>query len=134
MDINIKKTVSENISKFRKQINMSQKEFASKLGVTPSRVSNWEAGTNMMDVDMLFRICDVLGVSINDMYGVYPDADIRLSFDEQSVIKKYRDLDEHGKHMVDVVLLEEHQRCLLEKDIRMCKEKYGENRALSKDA
>ena len=109
--IDIKKNIATNITKYRKERGLTQKELASKLGVVPSRVSNWENGTNSMDINTLFKICHILSVSINDIYGVYPDADFSLSYDEQTFIKKYRTLDEHGKDMVDVVLEKEFDRC-----------------------
>ena len=110
--IDIKKNIATNITKYRKERGMTQKELALKLGVVPSRVSNWENGTNSMDINTLFKICNILSVSINDIYGVYPDADYSLSYDEQLFIKKYRTLDEHGKDMVNVVLDKEYDRCL----------------------
>lgn len=36
--------IGENISRFRQNQNMTQEEFASRLGVTPQAVSKWERG------------------------------------------------------------------------------------------
>lgn len=109
-NIDIKKNIAVNIAKYRKERNMTQKELAARLGVIPSRVSNWENGTNSMDINTLFEICSILSVSINDMYGVYPEANLSLSYDEQLHIKKYRSLDSYGKDMVDTVLDKEYAR------------------------
>lgn len=106
----IKKTISTNITRYRELSGMTQKELAQKLSVTPSRVSNWEQGANCPTIDILFKVCEVLGVSINDIYGVYPEAKIRMSYDEIERIKKYRVLDEHGKEMVDFTLQKEWER------------------------
>ena len=38
----IKKNISTNITKYREKANLSQKELATKLNTSPSRVSNWE--------------------------------------------------------------------------------------------
>lgn len=103
-DDTIKKTICKNITKYRKLAGLSQKEFAKKLGAAPSRVSSWETGANSTDIDTLFKICDILDVSINDMCGIYPDANILLSYLEQDHIKKYRALDPHGKETVDIAL------------------------------
>ena len=115
-DETIKINISRNIQKYREQSGMSQKEFAKKLGVAPSRVSNWETYANCPSIDILFDVCDVLGVSINDIYGIYPDSNFTLSFDEQSMIKKYRDLDSHGREMVDFTLLKEWERSVSNKE------------------
>lgn len=109
-DDSIKRNISKNILKFRELSGLSQKEFAQKLGVTPSRVSNWEQGANCPTIDILFDVCNVLGVSINDIYGVYPDANFSLSYDEQTTIKKYRALDDHGKEIVNLILDKESKR------------------------
>lgn len=106
----IKKTISTNITRYRELSGMTQKELAQKLNVTPSRISNWEQGANCPTIDILFKVCEVLGVSINDIYGVYPEAKIRMSYDEIEHIKKYRVLDPHGKEMVDFTLQKEWER------------------------
>lgn len=100
-DDTIKKNISKNIAKYRESAGLSQKELANKLGVVPSRISNWETGANCPTIDILFEVCEVLGVSINDIYGVYPDSKFVLKYGEQDLLKKYRTLDSHGKKVVD---------------------------------
>lgn len=103
-DDTIKKNISKNISKYREASGMSQKELAQKLGVVPSRISNWETGANCPTIDILFEVCKILNVSINDIYGVYPDSKFILHYDEQELIAKYRSLDYEAKTMVDAVI------------------------------
>ena len=100
----IKKNISTNITKYREKANLSQKELATKLNTSPSRVSNWEQGNNCPSIDILFDVCRILDVSINDIYGVYPTSSFSLSYDEQDHIKKYRSLDKSGQEHVDTVL------------------------------
>ena len=95
-DDTIKKNISKNIAKYRESAGLSQKELANKLGVVPSRISNWETGANCPTIDILFEVCEVLGVSINDIYGVYPDSKFVLKYGEQDLLKKYRTLDSHA--------------------------------------
>ncbi len=109
-DDTIKKNISKNIAKYREQKGLSQKELAKRLGVVPSRISNWETGANCPTIDILFNVCEILNVSINDIYGVYPDSKFILKYEEQEIIKKYRILDSHGKKMVDFTLNEEWER------------------------
>ena len=114
-DESIKKNISKNIGKYRELAGMSQKELAQKLGVVPSRISNWETGANCPTIDILFEVCEILNVSINDIYGVYPDSKFVLEYEEQELVKKYRDLDDHGKEMVDFTLYKEYERSVAEK-------------------
>ncbi|MEA4831891.1 MAG: helix-turn-helix transcriptional regulator [Oscillospiraceae bacterium] len=65
----IRDEIAKNILYYRKKIGMSQKDFASKMGVSPPSVSNWESGTNSIDIENLFKACQILGVSIDDIYG-----------------------------------------------------------------
>lgn len=114
-DDTIKKNISKNIAKYREAAGISQKDLAGKLGVVPSRISNWETGANCPTIDILFEVCEILNVSINDIYGIYPDSKFILKYGEQDLLKKYRDLDEHGKKMVDFTLKEEYERSVAEK-------------------
>ena len=109
-DDSIKKNISKNIGKYREAAGMSQKELAKRLDVVPSRISNWETGANCPTIDILFQVCEILSVSINDIYGIYPDSKFMLKFGEQDLLKKYRDLDDHGKEMVDFTLEKEWER------------------------
>lgn len=109
-DDTIKKTICRNITKYRKLAGLNQKEFAAKLGAAPSRVSSWETGANSTDIDTLFKICEILNVSINDMCEIYPDANIMLSYLEQELINKYRSLDPYGKETASYILDRECER------------------------
>lgn len=77
--------IGARIAKFRKLKKMSQKELAGQIGVSNSRVSNWEQGTHRPDVDILANICKVLEVSPSELL------DIRLSTDE---------LNEHERELI----------------------------------
>ena len=56
--------------------NISQRELAKRIGVSNSRIGNWEHGTHRPDVDYLADICKALEVSPSDLL------DVRLSTDE----------------------------------------------------
>lgn len=47
---NINLVLAENIQKFRKEKNMTQKELAEKLGVTYQAVSKWENASSAPDI------------------------------------------------------------------------------------
>jgi len=77
--------IGPRIRKYRETQNLSQKEFAKLIGVSNSRVSNWEQGINRPDVDILASICEVLKVSPDELL------DIRLNPE---------DMNEHEKKLV----------------------------------
>ena len=51
------------IARKRKDLGMTQIEFAEKLSVTRQTVSRWEAGAVMPDIDKIADIAELLGVS-----------------------------------------------------------------------
>ncbi len=62
-----KDAIAKNILYYRKKAGLSQNYIAKKLGVTVPAVSKWENGNNSIDIDTLFELCNLLGVTINDM-------------------------------------------------------------------
>ena len=62
--------IGDMISKTRQNRNMTQEEFASRLGVTPQAVSRWERGNSLPDVSLIKGICEVLSVSANSLLGI----------------------------------------------------------------
>ena len=51
------------IAKKRKDLGMTQIEFADRLSVTRQTVSRWEAGSVFPDIDKVSDIAEILGVS-----------------------------------------------------------------------
>ncbi|MBR1740733.1 MAG: helix-turn-helix transcriptional regulator [Lachnospiraceae bacterium] len=51
------------ISKKRKDLGLTQNEFAERLSVTRQTVSRWESGAVLPDIDKLGSIAEILGVS-----------------------------------------------------------------------
>lgn len=61
----------ERIGKFiatcRKEKEITQVELSEKLGVTDRSVSNWENGKNMPDLSLFKPLCEILGITINEL-------------------------------------------------------------------
>jgi len=62
--------IGDTISRMRQNKNMTQEEFASRLGVTPQAVSRWERGNSLPDISLIKGICDVLSISANTLLGI----------------------------------------------------------------
>lgn len=72
----IRENIASNIAFFRKKLKMSQKELADRVGAKSlTTVSSWERGANAPDVETLFRLCDLFGISVDQMYGVKSEND-----------------------------------------------------------
>ena len=63
----------EKIGKFivecRKENKLTQEQLAEKLGVTDRSVSNWENGICLPDCSLYKTLCDVLGITINELFA-----------------------------------------------------------------
>ena len=81
--------IGNRIKKFREAKRLSQKDFAEQIGVSNSRVSNWEQGVNRPDVDLLVNICKVLNVSPSELLDFRLDTD-ELTHHERQLIINYR--------------------------------------------
>lgn len=82
--------IGSRIRKYREENNLSQKQLAEKIGVSNSRVSNWEQGLNRPDADTLAAICVALDVSPSLLLGIQVTGD-ELTEQERKVLKAYRE-------------------------------------------
>lgn len=51
----------------RKSHNYTQEDLAQRLGISRQAVSKWETGTAMPDLEMLLKISNLYGITINDI-------------------------------------------------------------------
>lgn len=82
--------IGNRIRKYRESRGLNQKELAQLIGVSNSRVSNWEQGINRPDADILADICRALNVSPSELLDVRLSTD-DLSTQERKVIQAYRE-------------------------------------------
>ena len=103
----------------REQLGLTQGEVASILGITPGAVGNYENGVSTPKADILFKVFDALKCDANylfqDEMKNLSKKDVATPFEMDHLVKKYRDLDPHGKEMVDFTLDKEYERSVAEK-------------------
>ena len=97
-------SIGARIKEYRLLRGMTQQEIADALGESSGRVIyHWEKGSGRPDCDKLAKLCDLLGVSADELIGCKV-MHHRPTATEWSIIQKYRALDEHGKEIVDVLI------------------------------
>lgn len=107
------KSVGLRIREARLAKNMKQEELAAQIGTkSMATISAWEVGKAKPDCITLLRICEVLGVSPDQLLGYKTTVDTP-SMSEWAVIRKYRYIDEYGKKAVNSVLSAEYERVLV---------------------
>lgn len=55
------------ISACRKEKELTQMQLAEKLNITNRAVSKWETGKSMPDVSIMLALCDILGITVNEL-------------------------------------------------------------------
>ncbi len=81
--------IGNRIRRFREDRKLTQIQLAEKLGVSNSRVSNWEQGINRPDADIIADICIALNVSPSELLDVKLHTD-ELNDKERKIITAYR--------------------------------------------
>lgn len=105
MDTNttIKNKIAANISFYRKQLGITQKDLACILGVKTTTVSTWERASSLPDAETLFELCQIFHIALSDIYGC-DTATMKESFPtsdfEKKMLEKYRTADTISKEMV----------------------------------
>ena len=65
----MKLKLSENIKKYRKEMNLTQEELAEAFGVTVGAVSKWESGSTVPDIMTMMELADFFNVSMDILLG-----------------------------------------------------------------
>ena len=61
--------LNENIKNFRLFRNITQSELAELVGKSKNVISNWERGDNSPDPDTIEKLCQILRVTPNQIFG-----------------------------------------------------------------
>ena len=85
-DMENKKTFGAYICRRRKELGLTQREFADKLFVTESAVSKWERGMSYPDITLIRDICAILQVSEHELLTASEDVEARTA---ETLAKKY---------------------------------------------
>ena len=66
--MDLKKYIGNQIKTFRKSAGFTQDELAKRLNTTKQTISRYEKGERKANQDMLFKLCDIFNVSIDDFF------------------------------------------------------------------
>lgn len=68
MASDLNKYIGNKIRSFRKEKNLTAEDLANKLGISRATITRYETGVRNTNQDVLYRLADILGVSINDFF------------------------------------------------------------------
>lgn len=112
--------VGKVLKTYRNKAKISVKEISDILTqkgfkASESTIYSWENGNSQPTPGALLTMCSAY--KIEDIFAAFgydgynDDGSIRLNMSEVDLVEKYRNLDDHGKEMVNIVLDKEHDRC-----------------------
>lgn len=81
-----KKTFGAYICRRRKELGLTQREFAERLFVTESAVSKWERGMSYPDITLIHDICAVLQITEHELLTASEDVEARKA---ETLAKRY---------------------------------------------
>lgn len=117
--------LTTNLRRLRKEHDLRQAQIAEKLNISRQAYSNYETGKRIPDLDMLVRISEIYGVTLEQLLtqtctkdgvineitgpfapGIVADAGsaVYLSEDEIKLILQYRNADEDDRRLTRKIL------------------------------
>lgn len=71
----IKKTIASNLMELRKRKKYTQQDLGNILGYSDKAISKWEKGDSLPDIEVLYQICNLYGVTLDYLTheGAYED-------------------------------------------------------------
>ena len=107
--------IAERLRTLRREKNLSKRELVALLPINYSTYANYESGFREPNSEVLQMLAKHFGVSIDYLMGMTEnrrkaDEVAILTDAEHDHISQYRQLDSHGKGLVDVVMSKELER------------------------
>ena len=86
------------IAECRKKVSLTQMQLAEKLGITDKAISKWERGVAMPDTSIMLKLCDILGISVNELLcGEKIDMENNNQKNEQLMLDMAKELEKKNK-------------------------------------
>lgn len=86
------KKIGAFIAQCRKEKNLTQMQLAELLEITNQAVSKWENGRGMPDVSLLQPLCNVLDISLNELFsGEHISAEEYKGKAEENISKLFKE-------------------------------------------
>ena len=86
------------IASCRKAVGLTQLQLAEKLDITDKAVSKWERGIALPDTAIMLPLCDILGISVNELLsGERIDMEQNPQQNQQLLLELSKDLEQKNK-------------------------------------
>ncbi len=86
------------IAACRKESGLTQLQLAEKLNITDKAISKWERGIAMPDTSIMLSLCDILGISVNELLnGEKIDMENNSNKNEQLLLEMAKELEKKNR-------------------------------------
>ena len=86
------------IAECRKQKKLTQMQLSEKLNITDKAISKWERGLSMPDPSIMLELCDILGVSVNELlYGEKIEMENKEQKNNQLLLDMSKEIEQKNK-------------------------------------
>lgn len=99
-------SIGKRILYFRKQKQLSQQELSLKLNISRQTISKWEQDLSLPDIEMLMKLAEIFGISLNQLIGVEAEPSSVSELYEQ-FNHAYRKLEKQNKskNILQIILI-----------------------------
>lgn len=108
-------SLGDRLKERRVMLNLSRKKLSEITYITPQALANYENGISTPKFEILISLFQSLECDANYLYQDYLPANLQTDFNitknEQDLIEKYRQLNDHGKHVAKLIIDEEYAVC-----------------------
>ena len=103
-------TLSERITacltkKIKKEKRISQADLAEKMGIAPASVNKWLSGGTPA-IDKLPRLCDILGITPNELFGYEEEGFPQEAIDLYKAFQKHPEYHNSIKKLLNMVVMD----------------------------
>ncbi len=96
--------IKQRISAEREKMGWTQAQLAKKAGITPAAVCQIEKGDRTPTIPVLYRIAQVLRVSLDYLAGQKDSVELKDALQNQDMkifFRKYRNLDKEDRRFIE---------------------------------
>lgn len=97
--------IGQFIAEIRRKKGLTQGQVAEKLLVSDKAVSKWECGNGLPNVSLMLPLCDILGISLNELLsGEYVSEEGYRKRAEENIIKIIEEREKSQQKSVLIIL------------------------------
>lgn len=93
MESNLK-SLGERLRMLRQEADLTQKELAAKISLTPKMISFYENDQRIPPADVLIKLADIFNITIDYLLG----RTNRITLEEEELLSYYRHLNARDQH------------------------------------